>query len=291
MKPPKKYRYSEEPTVLVYHRRKLPIEQLFSKAMLRFTTGIPHHGGHRMDTASFSPFTIFAHRGASGLEPENTLRSFRRAIELGAEWVELDVRLVEGTPVVFHDRTLSRRTGKSGVVESQSLHFLRSLDVGLGEQIPTLAEALELLHGRAHSQIELKGPGCAQAVAQLLGRAISEGAAPDSFLVSSFDSEQTLLCKRLLPEVPVACLTYGYPQRPIELAASLSAVSFHFNIDAVTPQRVRELKAAGLKVFVYTVNSDADLQFVLKAGVDGVFTDFPGRIYPDKAGRYAVRQM
>ena len=231
-----------------------------------------------MSTPPFSPFTIFAHRGASGLEPENTLRSFRRAIELGLEWIELDVRMVEGTPVVFHDRTLSRRTKTRGVVERQSLSFIRSLDAGLGERIPTLAEVLELVRGRARTQVELKGPGCASAVAQLLGRAIAEGSAPDSFLVSSFDSEQTTLCKRLLPEVPVACLTYGYPRRAAEFAASLSAISFHLNLDAVTSARVRELKDAGLKVFVYTVNSNDDLAFVKNAGVDGVFTDFPDRI-------------
>lgn len=231
-----------------------------------------------MSDALFPPFTVLAHRGASGLEPENTLRSFRRALELGAEWIELDVRVVEGTPVVFHDRTLTRCTGRRGVVERQSLHFLRSLDAGHGEKIPLFAEVLELVRGRARLQVELKGPGSAPSVAQLLGRAISEGTAPESFLVSSFDSEQTALFKRLLPQVPAACLTYGFPRRPAELAASLAAVSFHLNLDAVTPARVKELHASGLKVFVYTVNSDADLRYAKAAGVDGVFTDFPDRI-------------
>lgn len=248
--------------------------------MPHFPKASRHASLNRMGEALFPTFTVFAHRGASGHEPENTLRSFRRALELGAKWIELDVRVVEGVPLVFHDRTLNRCAGKSGVFERQRLDFLRSLDVGQGEKIPTLAEVVELARDRARLQVELKGPNCAPAAAQLLGRAISAGASPDSFLVSSFDSEQTALFRRLLPQVPVGCLAYGYPRRPVELASSLGAVSFHLNLDAVTPARVAELQSVGLKVFSYTVNTESDLKFATEAGVDGVFTDFLDRMAP-----------
>ena len=84
----------------------------------------------------------FAHRGASGYEPENTLKSFSKALELGAPWIEFDVRAVEDELVVFHDRTLPRLTGASGSVHKQSLAYLRTLKVKGTEQIPLLSEVL-----------------------------------------------------------------------------------------------------------------------------------------------------
>lgn len=231
-----------------------------------------------MNSPFTSEFVCFAHRGASGYEPENTLRSFSRALELGAQWIELDVRVVEDQPIIFHDRTLRRRTGVGGVVEKLPLSFLRSLDAGKGEKIPLLSEVTDLVSQRAKLQLELKSRGAASAVAAHLSRCLSNGAVPSDFLISSFDFEEALLFTKLLPQVPVGLLIHGYPRNPEELAHQLSAVSVHINLDAVTPKRVADLHSAGLKVFVYTVNEPADLQFVRNAGVDGVFTDFPDRV-------------
>lgn len=225
-----------------------------------------------------SDFTIFAHRGASGHEPENTLRSFARALELGATWIELDVRVVEGEAIVFHDRTLSRRTGARGDVERQSLSFIRSLDAGHGERIPLLSEVLNLAHGRCKLQIELKGEGSAPVVAAELSKRLAEGAPSTDFLVSSFQYEEAQRFKSILPQVPAGLLLHGYPRNTLDLARGIGAVSVHLNLDAVTPQRIAELHAAGLKAFVYTVNDPRDLAHVRACGADGVFTDLPGTI-------------
>ena len=99
------------------------------------------------------------HRGAAGHEPENTLRSFRKALDLGADMVELDVHLCgTGELVVIHDETVDRTTDGSGSVRDMPFHELRGLDAGKGERIPTLREVLDLLEGRAGVNIELKGP-------------------------------------------------------------------------------------------------------------------------------------
>lgn len=231
-----------------------------------------------MNTSFLSGFTVFAHRGASGHEPENTLRSFTKALELGARWIELDVRLVEGVPVVFHDRILKRITGRSGVVEKQSLDLIRSLDAGRGEKIPLLSEVLALAQGKASLQVELKSANAAAATANLIAEALAHGAVPESFLISSFERGETATFKRILPEVPTGLLIHGYPRNVVEQAQEISAVSVHINLDAVTPYRVQEIHDAGLKVFVYTVNDLLDLAHVKSLGVDGVFTDFPDRI-------------
>ncbi|MCL7455038.1 MAG: hypothetical protein M8467_18535, partial [Anaerolineae bacterium] len=91
-----------------------------------------------------------AHRGASAYEPENTLRAFERAIQMGATMLELDVHLSrDGYPVVLHDPDLSRTTGGTGQVSEWNLAELRRLDAGQGERVPTLAEVVDLARGRA----------------------------------------------------------------------------------------------------------------------------------------------
>ncbi|HWB60056.1 MAG TPA: glycerophosphodiester phosphodiesterase family protein, partial [Chthoniobacteraceae bacterium] len=85
-------------------------------------------------------FLCIGHRGAKGLEPENTLRSIRRALDLGVDGVEIDAWFVDGEVIVIHDDTLERTTNGHGLVQEQTFDYLRSLDAGKGEKIPTLRE-------------------------------------------------------------------------------------------------------------------------------------------------------
>ena len=105
-------------------------------------------------------FLLISHRGASHYEPENTLRSFRRALDMGAGVIEFDVRKsLDGRLVVIHDRTVDRTTDGKGAVSGKTLSELRSLDAGCGERIPTLEEVFENFAGRCGLVIELKEKG------------------------------------------------------------------------------------------------------------------------------------
>ncbi len=98
-----------------------------------------------------------AHLGASAYEPENTLRVFERAIEMGATMLELDVHLSQdGHPVIIHDADLSRIANGNGRIRDMGLKQIKSFDAGQGERVPTLSEAIELARGRAELYIELK---------------------------------------------------------------------------------------------------------------------------------------
>ena len=100
---------------------------------------------------------IMGHRGAKAYEPENTLRSIRRALELGVHAVEIDIHLSrDGRLVVIHDATVDRTTNGKGRVADLTWEELRRLDAGLGEAVPSLEEVTALVHGRAHLFIELK---------------------------------------------------------------------------------------------------------------------------------------
>ncbi|MCK4374153.1 MAG: glycerophosphodiester phosphodiesterase, partial [Candidatus Brocadiae bacterium] len=108
---------------------------------------------------------VVGHRGAAGVEPENTLRGFRLAVELGADWTECDVHLTkDGRPVVMHDETVDRTTDGEGPVDSFSWAELRKLDAGgwfageyAGERVPGLEEVLEFARGKARLCVEIKG--------------------------------------------------------------------------------------------------------------------------------------
>jgi glycerophosphoryl diester phosphodiesterase len=218
-----------------------------------------------------------AHRGASGYEPENTLRSLRRAVELGAPWIEFDVQVVGEEVVLFHDRTLDRRANRPGLVAELPFAELRSLDVGLGERVPLLSEALELLRGKTAINIELKGRKCAEKVAPILVRVLSNGWKLEDIVVSSFDHHQLLTLRSLLPEIQIGVLVYGYPLSAIETARTLKATSINADISFITAERVKEIQENRFTVNVYTANTVQDITLMSELGVNGIFCDFPDR--------------
>ena len=139
----------------------------------------------------------FGHRGACGHEPENTVRSVRRALELGADGVEVDVHFADGHLVVIHDDTLERTTDGHGCVAKKTFDHLRSLDAGLGEHIPTLAEIFDAVNRRGVINVELKAPHTAAPVAALIAEYVNRrGWSYDDFLVSSFDHAQIREAKK-----------------------------------------------------------------------------------------------
>jgi glycerophosphoryl diester phosphodiesterase len=163
-------------------------------------------------------------------------------------------------------------------VNDLDLATLRSLKVKGTEPIPLLSELVELTRNKASLQLELKGSGTGERTAQYLNTLLEKGWRSDDFLVSSFDHEELVACKKVAPSIPVGILLYGYPINTPEIARAIGAYSVHLNVEMVTPKRVSTLHQAGYKVFVYTVNEPSDIQAMRAIGVDGVFSDFPDRV-------------
>lgn len=214
-----------------------------------------------------------------GHEPENTLRSFRRAIELGADAIELDVQLVDGQLVVFHDRFLGRTTNGFGFLARKRFDELRKLDAGKGERIPTLPEVLNLVARRVWVNIELKGHGTAKPVVALLENYVGHrGWRWEDFLISSFDHDQLRVVQRLQPALRLGMLFNKSPHDAVGRAAALGAYSLHLPRLGVKAELVHAAHEACLKVFAYTVNALHDLARMHRLGVDGVFTNYPDRV-------------
>jgi len=213
---------------------------------------------------------IIGHRGAAGLAPENTLASFAAAYQAGVGAVELDVYLVEGELLVFHDDRLDRCTNGTGQLQQQSLAYLRSLDAGNGQQIPLLEEVLEGLPPEVGINIELKGKHTGKAVARRL-----QQQAKLDVVVSSFRHRELLEFRQDNSQAPVAPLLHRWPPAPWQIARTLSAWSVNLSVRITTAKRVAKIHAAGYRCYVYTVNDPKLAVQLLGIGVDGIFTDRP----------------
>jgi glycerophosphoryl diester phosphodiesterase len=218
------------------------------------------------------------HRGAAGYAPENTLLSIQKALDLGCEWVEIDLQRFGDELYLFHDRRLDRMTGASGLASNLTPQTTALLKVGNTESIPDLKTLFISFRGRAKFHLELKGQGTAELLVEALRGALRDGWSESDFVLSSFDHRELAICAKLLPEIKRGVLIYGVPHGWREFCREISAWSLHLSINFVDADLIREAKEENLRAYVYTVNHLEDFRLMQQLGVDGVFSDYPDRI-------------
>ncbi|NDI99534.1 glycerophosphodiester phosphodiesterase [Flavobacterium sp. LaA7.5] len=220
------------------------------------------------------------HRGAKGHIAENTLESFTKALDLGAEAVELDVHVcATGELVVFHDFTVDRTTNGSGEVHQLSLAELKALQVEDQYTIATLEEVLAFLQGRCFINIEMKGRHTAKPLAKLLEKYTEDKRfAYNDIIVSSFQYEELKQMSQLNPDVPLGILTQASVAQAWEWAVEFSAKAIHPHYSLLTETNVERVREAGFKIYTWTVNEPEDIARVKSYGVDGIISDYPERL-------------
>lgn len=226
-----------------------------------------------------------AHRGFSGIAPENTLIAFQKAIELKPDGFELDVHLSQdGEVIVMHDDAVDRTTNGKGKIVDLTLKELKQLDAGswfdakyAEERIPTLAEALALAQNKIDVMVELKAAGTAEKAVPL----IEQFGMVDQVVIFSFSSELLSIAKSLNPHLSMLHLLWVKPEEketfPPETLITRT-LSAHANIigmnwNGVTPRLVDMAHKRGLGIRVYTVDETADMQAMIDMGVDGIISN------------------
>lgn len=221
-----------------------------------------------------------AHRGASAVTPENTLAAYEKAIELGADYAELDVRQTrDGAIVLMHDKTVYRTTGVRGFVWDFTLAELKKFDAGSwfgkrfrGEPIPTLQEVIRLAKGRIKLNIEVKisenEPGIAQKVADIVR---SENFTNDC-IITSFDMETMKTFKAIAPDIKTGFIFdkeyhVNFFEGNWDILCS--------NDKLVDSEFMRLAKKSGKITYVWTVNERAEMLRLIGLGVDGIITNKP----------------
>jgi glycerophosphoryl diester phosphodiesterase len=215
------------------------------------------------------------HRGAAGHAPENSLGAIERAIQLGVDFVELDVRRAQdGELVILHDARVNRTTDGSGAVSELALSRLRQFTIAGGQRIPTLKEVLRITDHRVGLLLEIKAVG--------LGKQVSEQVQASAFsrpvIYASFFHAELLCIGEAVPGANTMAVLEAVPVHPTAFAVEARATHVGLSFDCLTAGFVQALHAAGLQVFTYTVNEAADIAWARACGVDGIISDFPERI-------------
>jgi len=214
------------------------------------------------------------HRGACGYAPENTLASFRKALELGVAGVEFDIQLSkDGQPMVIHDATLDRTTNGKGAVSNFTYAELKKLDAGGGQKILHLRDVLTLVDKRCDLLIELKTDAMAQ-VEKIIRDAVANGWRYDQLWVLSFNHFQLKEICRINPSIKTCA---SFEQMPTALP-DIGAAAIGPYIGALNQALVDDAHKRGLKVFTWTCNTPEDITKAKALGVDGIIGDYPDRL-------------
>jgi glycerophosphoryl diester phosphodiesterase len=230
----------------------------------------------------------YGHRGAAGHEPENTLLSVKCGIEFGSDWIEIDVHAVSGDLAVIHDERLEKTTNGSGLIKMKSWDYLRSLDAGKGQKIPTLCEVIDCIDRKAGLAIEIKNHDAASLVVGEIHKAIfQKGWSYKQFIVLSLNYLELQMIQCYDPNIRIALVMSGIPKEYAKFAEQIGAYSLFADRSSITPELVEEAHIRGLKVVALDVDSEEDYLLMEAMDVDGVITDYPDKVISWRFLRYS----
>lgn len=223
---------------------------------------------------STRPYVV-GHRGAAGVQPENTLPGFEYAIEIGCEYVETDVHLcADGHLVLIHDETVDRTTDGTGRVAEMPLAALDKLDAGAGRQIPLLHELLDVVAGRAILLCELKGPFTPRPVAQaVLDRGLAE-----QVIFTSFHLGRLAAIRQIDPRLRTGATFGDPPADALEQALAIGAATVGIHYEKMTPAFVVQARRLGLNLRAWNPDEEADIQRMIDLNPTGISSNRPDRV-------------
>jgi glycerophosphoryl diester phosphodiesterase len=245
---------------------------------------------HRLEELNrFREPLIIAHRGYRAKYPENTLSAFQAALDAGAAMIELDVNLsCDRKVVVIHDANLERTTNGHGPVNGLTLKELKQLDAGswfhedfAGERLPELIEVLELVDGRALINIEIKSntyePSHPRdAIERQVMELVRQKKARNYILISSFNILILEQFSAMKDSPPLAWISKcPADHRSVDMCTRINAYSWHPEHLILTREQVEMMQAAGIRVFPFNMESEADFNRMLSMGVDGAIVNDP----------------
>lgn len=227
----------------------------------------------------------FAHRGFSGRYPENTMLAFKKAIESGADGIELDVQLTkDGEIVIIHDETIDRTTNGKGLVSDYTYEELCKFDASFiyhGQmgfnKIPALKEYFELVKdNKIITNIELK-----TGILEYLGiekkvwNLIQEYKVEKKVIISSFNHYSILRMKNMAPNLKYGLLSETWLVNAGKYTHNLGIQCYHPVHYNLIPEVISEIKKYGIEINTYTVNKESDIRYLIEKDVDIIIGNFP----------------
>lgn len=229
---------------------------------------------------------VFAHRGYSGKYPENTMLAFEKAIDIGANGIEIDVhKSKDNKLVIIHDEDIQRTFNGKGEIRDFTLKELKEFknrEDNLAENIkcaiPTLEEVIDLIKDKEDIvlNIELKTDVINyDEIENDVIKVVEKYKMENRIILSSFNYESIKRCKKINPNIKTGMLYHYKIFDPISMAKEINADAIHPNAELVTKKLIDESHKNNLKVNTYTVNSKELMKKLKEWNIDGVFTDYP----------------
>lgn len=221
------------------------------------------------------------HRGAAGYEPENTLLSFQKSIDLGVDMIELDVHLSKDKEmVVRHEYFVEGTKNGRNFITELSLAELKKLDMGKGEKIPTLQEVFNLVDRKAKINVELKGSGTALPVVKIIKKYITQnGGDYSDFLVSSFYFNELKKVRELGKKLIIGVLTIKPTDNVIKFANKIKAKYLNVGANYLTKEFIKKAHAQGFLIYVYWLAGVVEnIKQAKEMDVDCICSNFPDKI-------------
>lgn len=215
------------------------------------------------------------HRGAKGHVSENTIGSFLKAFELGADGIEIDVHLsLDNEAIVIHDETVDRTVrNAAGFVSEFSVEEFAKLG------IPTLVEVFHILPDNAFLNIEIKDYKATKVVVDEVEKFVRlKEIQYTNILISSFYWEILKEIKQINPEIQLGVLEEENFEKALDFAKNIKAYSINPYFKLLTKEKIEESHKYNIKVHTWTVNSLEDIFIAKELGVDGIISDFPDRL-------------
>lgn len=255
----------------------------------------------KIENVKKKDFKIIGHKGAAGYAPENTLASLQVAMDMGVDMIEIDVHMTkDGEVVVFHDEDISRTTNGTGKIHELTLAEVKELDAGswfspkyAGEKVPTLREAIELVHGNADILIDIKSKGhefydnFAEVIVDIIDEREDNKewcivqSYEQEYLEHAYARDSTIKMKKLMMGEDESMLFSFY----LNSKSFMTNRNKHHFFETINPhystlsqRRIFRLHAKGYKVHTYVVNEPIEMVKMLNMAVDGIITDYPDRL-------------
>ncbi|MDR3627650.1 MAG: glycerophosphodiester phosphodiesterase family protein [Ignavibacteriaceae bacterium] len=227
---------------------------------------------------------ITAHRGASGTAPENTLSSMQQAINLHADYSELDAQETsDGEIIVLHDGSLKRTTGLDKNIWETSYEEIKKLDAGSwfnekfkGEPLPKLADIIDLVKGKMMLNIELKTNGHEKKLADRVVKIVKENGFSKECILTSFDINEIKRAKEIDSTLKVGLIFAKMPDTYDVFKANMEVLSVYYPL--VDENFVKKAKENGKEVHVWTVDDETEMRRLIKLGVTSILTNFPEKL-------------
>ncbi|KYH35486.1 glycerophosphoryl diester phosphodiesterase [Clostridium tepidiprofundi DSM 19306] len=231
----------------------------------------------------------YAHRGASGTYPENTMLSFEKAFELGASGIETDVQMTsDGVLVLIHDERVDRTTDRIGFVKDYTYNDIRKLDAGSwlsdefqNQRIPSFEELLIFMKGNnLFLNLELKSniiqyPYIEKKVIET----IYKYDMADRTILSSFNHYSMVKCKEIDKNIKIGLLYMSGLYRPEHYAKFVGAEALHPYFYSLNEEIIRGIKSEGILINTFTVNDEKYMEMFIDSGIDGIITNYPEKLY------------